>query len=150
MTELDESIFNILKYSGGKIVLNDDELKIQIPRYDSPEEYSQTLRKINDLKNEVRNIASSLNCHIGINVDHRIDILPWVVNMIKYVNSIVETKHGFTYYILDKSNIDWVKINNIFETLLQALKHRIIDQETYGFIISILHYRINIGDLNIK
>ena len=27
MTELNESIFNILKYSGGKIVLNDDEME---------------------------------------------------------------------------------------------------------------------------
>lgn len=150
MTELNESIFNILKYSGGKIVLNDDELKLQIPRYNNAEDYSNMIKKNNDLKNKVRDIASLLKCNVSINADYRIDTLPFVVKMRKYANGIVESNYGFTYYILDKSKIDWMKIDNIFETLSQALEHKIIDKDAYNFIITKLHYRVDIGELNIK
>lgn len=150
MTELDESIFDILKYGGGKIVLNDDELKLQIPRYNNTEDYSNMIKKNNYLKNKVRDIASLLKCNVSINADYRIDTLQFVVKMRKYANGIVESNYGFTYYILDKSKIDWMKIDNIFETLSQALEHKIIDKDAYNFIITKLHYRVDIGELNIK
>lgn len=150
MTELDESIFDILKYGGGKIITNKDELKIQIPRYNNPEEYSKILKEKNELKNGVSKISVLLHCIVRINPEHDVDTLPYVVKMRKHANGIVESENGFTYYILDKSKIDWMKIDNIFETLSQALEHKIIDKDAYNFIITKLHYRVDIGELNIK
>ena len=150
MTELDESIFDILKYGGGKIITNKDELKIQIPRYNTPEEYSKILKEKNELKNGVSKISVLLHCIVRINPEHEVDTLPYVVKMRKQANGIVESENGFTYYILDKSKIDWMKIDNIFETLSQALEHKIIDKDAYNFIITKLHYRVDIGELNIK
>ena len=150
MTELNESIFNILKYSGGKIVLNDDELQLQIPRYNNTEDYSNMIKKNNNLKNKVRDITSLLKCNISINEDYRIDTLPFVVKMRKYANGIVESNYGFTYYILDKSKIDWVQIDNILDNLLKAKEYRIIEPGTYNFTINRLKYKIDTDKFNIK
>lgn len=150
MTELDESIFDILKYGGGKIITNKDELKIQIPRYNTPEEYSKILKEKNELKNGVSKISVLLHCIVRINPEHEVDALPYVVKMRKHANGIVESENGFTYYILDKSKIDWELIDGIFDTLFKALEHRIISHETYNFIINRLYYRIYDNEFNVK
>ena len=54
------------------------------------------------------------------------------------------------YYILDKSKIDWVKIDDIFDKLLRAKEYKIISKDTYDFIVCKLLYRIDINEFNIK
>lgn len=150
MTELDESIFDILKYGGGKIISNKDELKIQIPRYNSQKEYSKMITERNALKSEIRKISALLNCVVYINIDSEIDTLPYVIKMRKYAIGIVESVDGFTYYLFNKSKIDWEQIDRIFDTLFNAMKHRIINKETYKFMINRVYYRIYGGRFNIK
>lgn len=150
MTELDESIFNILKYGGGKIITNDDELRVQIPRYINPKDYSQMIKNKNELITDLYVIMTQLHCHIQINTDYTTDILPFVIKMRKYANGIIESDQDFTYYILDKSKIDWVKIDDIFDKLLRAKEYKIISKDTYDFIVCKLLYRIDINEFNIK
>ena len=100
MTELDESIFNILKYGGGKIITNDDELRVQIPRYINSKDYSQMIKNKNELITDLYVIMTQLHCHIQINTDYTTDILPFVIKMRKYANGIIESDLDFTYYIL--------------------------------------------------
>ena len=150
MTELDESIFDILKYGGGKIISNKDELKIQIPRYNSQKEYSKMIIERNALKSEIRKISTLLNCVVSINIDSEIDTLQYVVKMRKYVIGIVESVDGFTYYLFNKSKIDWEQIDRIFDALFKAMEHKIINEETYKFMINRLYYRIYDGRFNIK
>ena len=150
MTELDESIFNILKYGGGKIITNDDELRVQIPRYINSKDYSQMIKNKNELITDLYVIMTQLHCHIQINTDYTTDILPFVIKMRKYANGIIESDQDFTYYILDKSKIDWVKIDNIFDKLLRAKEYKIISKDTYDFMVCKLLYRIDINEFNIK
>ena len=150
MTELDESIFDILKYGGGKIISNKDELKIQIPRYNSQKEYSKMITERNALKSEIRKISTLLNCVVSINIDSEIDTLQYVVKMRKYAIGIVESVDGFTYYLFNKSKIDWEQIDGIFDALFKAMEHKIINEETYKFMINRLYYRIYDGRFNIK
>ena len=150
MTELDESIFNILKYGGGKIITNDDELRVQIPRYINSKDYSQMIKNKNELITDLYVIMTQLHCHIQINTDYTTDILPFVIKMRKYATGIIESDQNFTYYILDKSKIDWVKIDGIFDKLLRAKEYKIISKDTYDFMVCKLLYRININDFNIK
>ena len=150
MTELDESIFNILKYGGGKIITNDDELRVQIPRYINSKDYSQMIKNKNELITDLYVIMAQLHCHIQINTDYTTDILPFVIKMRKYANGIIESDQDFTYYILDKSKIDWVKIDNIFDKLLRAKEYKIISKDTYDFMVCKLLYRIDINEFNIK
>lgn len=150
MTELDESIFNILKYGGGKIITNDDELRVQIPRYINSKDYSQMIKNKNELITDLYVIMTQLHCHIQINTDYTTDILPFVIKMRKYANGIIESDQDFTYYILDKSKIDWVKIDDIFDKLLGAKEYKIISKDTYDFIVCKLLYRIDINEFNIK
>ena len=150
MTELDESIFNILKYGGGKIITNDDELRVQIPRYINSKDYSQMIKNKNELITDLYVIMTQLHCHIQINTDYTTDILPFVIKMRKYANGIIESDQNFTYYILDKSKIDWVKIDDIFDKLLGAKEYKIISKDTYDFIVCKLLYRIDINEFNIK
>ena len=150
MTELDESIFNILRYGGGKIISNKDEFKIQIPRYNNPEKYSQMIEEKNKLKSAIYNISTLLGCHVSINTEYEVDTLPYVIKMRKYANGITESEYGFTYYILNKSKIDWVQIDNIFDTLLKAKECRIIEPGTYNFMINRLKYKIDTDRFNIK
>ena len=150
MTELDESIFDILKYCGGKIISNKDELKIQIPRYNSQKEYSKMITERNALKSEIRKISTLLNCVVSINIDSEIDTLQYVVKMRKYAIGIVESVDGFTYYLFNKSKIDWEQIDGIFDALFKAMEHKIINEETYKFMINRLYYRIYDGRFNIK
>ena len=150
MTELDESIFNILKYGGGKIITNDDELRVQIPRYINSKDYSQMIKNKNELITDLYVIMTQLHCHIQINTDYTTDILPFVIKMRKYANGIIESDLDFTYYILDKSKIDWVKIDDIFDKLLRAKEYKIISKDTYDFIVCKLLYRIDINEFNIK
>ena len=150
MTELDESIFDILKYGGGKIISNKDELKIQIPRYNNQKEYSKMITERNSLKSEIRKISTLLNCVVSINIDSEIDTLQYVVKMRKYAIGIVESVDGFTYYLFNKSKIDWEQIDRIFDALFKAMEHRIINEKTYKFMINRLYYRIYDGRFNIK
>ena len=150
MTELDESIFDILKYGGGKIISNKDELKIQIPRYNNQKEYSKMITERNALKSEIRKISTLLNCVVSINIDSEIDTLQYVVKMRKYAIGIVESVDGFTYYLFNKSKIDWEQIDRIIDALFNAMEHRIIDEKTYKFMINRLYYRIYDGRFNIK
>lgn len=150
MTELDESIFDILKYGGGKIISNKDELKIQIPRYNNPKEFIKILNDKNNLKTEIHKISTLLKCHVSINIDNDVDVLPYIVKIRKYANGIVETESGFTYYLFDKSKINWEQIDDIINTLFNALEHRIIVDETYKFLINKLYYKIYDGEFNIK
>ena len=150
MTELDESIFDILKYGGCKIISNKDELKIQIPRYNSQKEYSKIITERNALKSEIRKISTRLNCVVYINIDSEIDTLPYVIKMRKYAIGIVEPVDGFTYYLFNKSKIDWEQIDRIFDALFKAMEHKIINEETYKFMINRLYYRIYDGRFNIK
>lgn len=150
MTELDESIFDILKYGGCKIISNKDELKIQIPRYNSQKEYYKMITERNALKSEIRKISTLLHCVVSINIDSEIDTLPYVVKMRKYAIGIVESVDGFTYYLFNKSKIDWEQIDGIIDTLFNAMEHRIISEETYKFMINRLYYRIYDGIFNIK
>ena len=150
MTELDESIFNILKYGGGKIITNDDELRVQIPRYINSKDYSQMIKNKNELITDLYVIMTQLHCHIQINTDYITDILPFVIKMRKYANGIIESDLDFTYYILDKSKIDWVKIDDIFDKLLRAKEYKIISKDTYDFMVCKLLYRIDINEFNIK
>ena len=150
MTELDESIFNILKYGGGKIITNDDELRVQIPRYINSKDYSQMIKNKNELITDLYVIMTQLHCHIQINTDYTTDILPFVIKMRKYANGIIESDLDFTYYILDKSKIDWVKIDDIFDKLLRAKEYKIISKDTYDFMVCKLLYRIDINEFNIK
>lgn len=150
MTELDESIFNILRYGGGKIISNKDEFKIQIPRYNNPEKYSQMIEEKNKLKSAIYNISTLLNRHILINTEYEVDTLPYVIKIRKYANGITESEDGFTYYILDKSKIDWVQIDNILDNLLKAKEYRIIEPGTYNFTINRLKYKIDTDKFNIK
>ena len=150
MTELDESISNILKYGGGKIITNDDELRVQIPRYINSKDYSQMIKNKNELITDLYVIMTQLHCHIQINTDYTTDILPFVIKMRKYANGIIESDQDFTYYILDKSKIDWVKIDDIFDKLLGAKEYKIISKDTYDFIVCKLLYRIDINEFNIK
>ena len=150
MTELDESIFDILKYCGGKIISNKDELKIQIPRYNSQKEYSKMITERNALKSEIRKISTLLNCVVSINIDSEIDTLQYVVKMRKYAIGIVESVDGFTYYLFNKSKIDWEQIDGIIDALFKAMEHKIINEETYKFMINRLYYRIYDGRFNIK
>ena len=150
MTELDESIFNILKYGGGKIITNDDELRVQIPRYINSKDYSQMIKNKNELITDLYVIMTQLHCHIQINTDYTTDILPFVIKMRKYANGIIESDQDFTHYILDKSKIDWVKIDDIFDKLLRAKEYKIISKDTYDFMVCKLLYRIDINEFNIK
>lgn len=150
MTELDESIFNILRYGGGKIISNKDEFKIQIPRYNNPEKYSQMIEEKNKLKSAIYNISTLLNRRILINTEYEVDTLPYVIKIRKYANGITESEDGFTYYILDKSKIDWVQIDNILDNLLKAKEYRIIEPGTYNFTINRLKYKIDTDKFNIK
>ena len=150
MTELDESIFDILKYGGGKIISNKDELKIQIPRYNNQKEYSKMITERNALKSEIRKISKLLNCVVSINIDSEIDTLQYVVKMRKYAIGIVESVNGFTYYLFNKSKIDWEQIDRIIDVLFNAMEHRIISEKTYKFMINQLYYRIYTGRFNIK
>ena len=150
MTELDESIFNILKYGGGKIITNDDELRVQIPRYINSKDYSQMIKNKNELITDLYVIMTQLHCHIQINTDYTTDILPFVIKMRKYANGIIESDLDFTYYILDKSKIDWVKIDDIFDKLLRAKEYKIISKDIYDFMVCKLLYRIDINEFNIK
>ena len=93
---------------------------------------------------------TQLHCHIQINTDYTIDILPFVIKMRKYANGIIESDQDFTYYILDKSKIDWIKIDDIFDKLLRAKEYKIISKDTYDFMVCKLLYRIDINEFNIK
>lgn len=150
MTELNESIFNILKYGRGKIITNDDELRVQIPRYINFKDYSQMIKNKNEIITDLYVIMTQLHCHIQINTDYTTDILPFVIKIRKYANGIIESDQDFTYYILDKSKIDWVKIDDIFDKLLRAKEYKIISKDTYDFMACKLLYRIDINEFNIK